>query len=279
MPRKELTPSWLEPRTRPPMTRTTGSMSPSNQARPCAELETDSHAVGAATCRATQRRPSWMVVLGACKPAPRPGEGSGIDLRGHPCVADTLPRGAVDDHPCGARFVGMGLEDGSRCRVIGGARREMWLPLRRPVLFTARGEEVVCPIPSEATISRPTSRHWALVVVTIPLLELVCVCDGQGQAVHSFQLLDLGKRRRGERSLSFERVQRYALDQVAQGYVEVLGHTLKDFQKVPFDSHSGLGPIDCYHGVMVTDPHQGRPVRGASAVLQKAVSINYHFLD
>ena len=34
MPRKELTPSRLEPRTRPPVTRTTGSMVPSNQPTP-----------------------------------------------------------------------------------------------------------------------------------------------------------------------------------------------------------------------------------------------------
>jgi hypothetical protein len=64
----------------------------------------------------------------------------------------------------------------------------------------------------------------------------VCVCGGQRQAVHGFQLLDLGKRRRGERSLSFERMQGDALDQVTRGCVEILGQTPKDFQKVPFDS-------------------------------------------
>jgi len=60
----------------------------------------------------------------------------------------------------------MGLEDGSRCRVIDGARREVRFLVRHPVPFTARGEQAKCVIPREGekgaqvcrTAPRPSGR-------------------------------------------------------------------------------------------------------------------------
>lgn len=51
-----------------------GSAHPNGRGVGEPDRRADSHAVAAATCRMTQRRPSWTVVLRASKPAPRPGE-------------------------------------------------------------------------------------------------------------------------------------------------------------------------------------------------------------
>ena len=59
-----------------------------------------------------------------------------------------------------------------------------------------------------------------------------------------FEVRDLLQRRRPERRLVLQRMQRDALQQVAERQVQVLGQALQHFQQPFLQPHAGLDALD-----------------------------------
>ena len=57
-------------------------------------------------------------------------DGSGVAVGDDAGVADVAAGGAVNDHPRGRLAVGVGLEDGSWCGVVGSRCRKVRVPLQ-----------------------------------------------------------------------------------------------------------------------------------------------------
>ena len=99
-------------------------------------------------------------------------------------------------------------------------------------------------------------------------MELVAVYRGQLEAIHLFQLLDRGDRRRVERQLLVEDMQHDPFDQISQGQVKVLGQTFEHLEQAALHAHARLHPLYRYHGNMV---HQSRADYGTCLDLSSAI--------
>src|SRR6516165_8760183 len=100
-----------------------------------------------------------------------------------------------------------------------------------------------------AAISPRTKRSRSGQSVTIPVLaQLVGIPGGEVEPVHRLQGLHLAERRGRERRLTLEGVQHDALEQVAEGHIELGGECLQHLEQSALETHAGLGTGDGRHG-------------------------------
>src|SRR5215472_13848720 len=82
--------------------------------------------------------------------------------------------------------------------------------------------------------------------------QLVRVSRSQVEPVDRLERLHLAQRGGRERRFAFEGVQHNALEQVAEGQVELGGERLQHLQQTGLQTHAGLGADDFLHWYHVT---------------------------
>src|ERR1700730_6888553 len=98
---------------------------------------------------------------------------------------------------------------------------------------------------------RKRSRSGHSGFILAGLTQLVRALRGQIQAVDRAQRFDLTERRGRDGCLALAGVQRDALEQVAEGEVELGGERLKNLQQPALEPDAGLGADHWLHGPML----------------------------
>src|SRR6516165_2269751 len=104
-----------------------------------------------------------------------------------------------------------------------------------------------------AAISPRTKRSRSGQSVGIAVLaQPVGILGAEGGPVDRLQRLHLAERRGRERRLALEGMQHNALEQVAEGHIELGGERLQHLEQTALEAHPGLDTGYGLHGLMVT---------------------------
>src|ERR1700756_4723775 len=101
-----------------------------------------------------------------------------------------------------------------------------------------------CAKPAAAISPRTKRSRSGQSLVIAVLAQPVGVLRREVESVDGLQRFDLAQRRGGERRLALERVRHDALEQVAEGHVELGGEPLQDLEQAALETHAGLGTGD-----------------------------------
>ena len=79
--------------------------------------------------------------------------------------------------------------------------------------------------------------------------EAMTVTRAELEAVNRLQSLKMAEGFRAEGWFTFERMQRHAFEQIAQGKIEILGQSFQDFDQCFFHARADLHALDCFWGM------------------------------
>src|SRR5215471_8492324 len=97
---------------------------------------------------------------------------------------------------------------------------------------------------SPRTKRSSSGQSAAIAVLTQPMR----VCGCEIELIDPLERLDLAQGRGRERRLALEGVQHDALEQIAEGQIELGGERLQDLEQAALEAHAGLGAGDGLHG-------------------------------